>query len=453
MRDPDVVGRAQLAASALECAWDRWRVVHSLTADPMPAVSSYVGYSLEEPWGQPRVVFGLAAEDAEQLAALLEWHDCVGPVHAAVTTTPAGRDLPARNGARTVPLPVPRQAPPAAAGEPAPDDSPAVPALADPLLAEGSWVPGPSAAQPWRDLAESGWSSWANQNSDDDEPVYRQAAAAMKEAVAARDSARQAEAKPDGTDSGDGQPAPAPGSEDVRGSLASGPLSLAASAARAEAEARIKAAALTGHEDGSEDGSEDGGLAEPDEPSEVLASDADEGEGAGDEGAGDEEAGAGASAEVGQPGDLDDDQVAAFADDDHADLPDGETEGEERDDDRDFGPEPAGPGPGWYGGQAEALENGHLVAPGDFHGSLPQIYATDVLEPLPSLDTVIGACAPISDVTPDGPDRGDQDEPVSGQPEDGASGVARRGRLSRGYQIPRLSRTKRPGAASEPAGS
>src|SRR5258708_34538310 len=72
MRDPDLVLRAQRAAAALERAWYRWRLTHGLGADPLPPVSSYVGYSLEEPWGQPRVVFGVDAEEAEQLAALLD---------------------------------------------------------------------------------------------------------------------------------------------------------------------------------------------------------------------------------------------------------------------------------------------------------------------------------------------------------------------------------------------
>jgi hypothetical protein len=85
MRDPDLVLRAQRAASALERAWERWRVMHGFGADPLPPVSSYVGYSLEEPWGQPRVVFGIGAEEAEKLAAILDGHDCVGPVHAEVT--------------------------------------------------------------------------------------------------------------------------------------------------------------------------------------------------------------------------------------------------------------------------------------------------------------------------------------------------------------------------------
>jgi hypothetical protein len=85
MRDPDLVLRAQRAAAALERAWERWRVMHGFGADPLPPVSSYVGYSLEEPWGQPRVVFGIGAEEAEKLAAILDGHDCVGPVHAEVS--------------------------------------------------------------------------------------------------------------------------------------------------------------------------------------------------------------------------------------------------------------------------------------------------------------------------------------------------------------------------------
>src|SRR5260370_3080309 len=82
MRDPELVFKAQLAASALERAWQHWRVIHGLLADPMPATSSYVGYSLEEPWGQPRVVFALAATHAQQLAALLERPDRLHPVHS-----------------------------------------------------------------------------------------------------------------------------------------------------------------------------------------------------------------------------------------------------------------------------------------------------------------------------------------------------------------------------------
>src|SRR5689334_23099410 len=119
MRDPELVFKAQLAASALERAWQRWRVMHGLMADPMPAISSYVGYSLEEPWGQPRVVFGLSANDAEQLSALLNRHDCIGPVHARIAGQ-QGREITA--GAST-PLPVPPQAPSVVAEQSSAGDS------------------------------------------------------------------------------------------------------------------------------------------------------------------------------------------------------------------------------------------------------------------------------------------------------------------------------------------
>ncbi len=61
MRDPDLVHRAERAAAALEEAWIRWRARHGLSTGQLPPVSSYVGYSVEEPWGQPRVVFGIEA--------------------------------------------------------------------------------------------------------------------------------------------------------------------------------------------------------------------------------------------------------------------------------------------------------------------------------------------------------------------------------------------------------
>jgi hypothetical protein len=86
MRDPELIVRAGRAAAELERAWDRWRTMHGLGTDPPPPVSSYVGYSLQEPWGQPRVVFGIDAREAEQLIALLNHHDCAGPVYAAMTS-------------------------------------------------------------------------------------------------------------------------------------------------------------------------------------------------------------------------------------------------------------------------------------------------------------------------------------------------------------------------------
>lgn len=116
MRDPDLVQRAERAAFALERAWDRWRTKHGFGSDPLPPVSSYVGYSLEEPWGQPRVVFGVDAEEAELLAALLDGHECVGPVHAELTASSEWRRATA-NGMGTAPWPsadqlsIPAQAP------------------------------------------------------------------------------------------------------------------------------------------------------------------------------------------------------------------------------------------------------------------------------------------------------------------------------------------------------
>jgi hypothetical protein len=95
VRDPELMVRAQRAATELERAWDRWRTMHGLGAEPLPPVTSYVGYSLEEPWGQPRVVFGIAAAEAEHLAALLDRHDCAGPVYAAMTSSGARTELDA----------------------------------------------------------------------------------------------------------------------------------------------------------------------------------------------------------------------------------------------------------------------------------------------------------------------------------------------------------------------
>ena len=61
MRDPGLVVRAQQAATELESAWCHWRSMHGLSADPRQAVSSYVGYSLDAPWGEARIVFGVSA--------------------------------------------------------------------------------------------------------------------------------------------------------------------------------------------------------------------------------------------------------------------------------------------------------------------------------------------------------------------------------------------------------
>src|SRR5262249_46986898 len=169
VRDPELVFKAQLAASALERAWQHWRVIHGQQADPMPAISSYVGYSLEEPWGQPRVVFGLAAADAEQLAALLERHDSIGPVHAMTAAQPGSNEMLAgAGGIAGRPLPVPPQAPSL---------------HAEPKIS-GDGV-----------YRTAGIRPGVSQADNEDGPVYRQLAAALR---GARDVAGGGDARPGG---------------------------------------------------------------------------------------------------------------------------------------------------------------------------------------------------------------------------------------------------------------
>jgi hypothetical protein len=76
MRDPELVARAQRAAARLESAWEQWRALHGLAAAPSQPVVSYVGYSLKEPWGEPRVVIGIDADEAEFLAEFLDRDEC-----------------------------------------------------------------------------------------------------------------------------------------------------------------------------------------------------------------------------------------------------------------------------------------------------------------------------------------------------------------------------------------
>lgn len=76
MRDPELVARAQRAAARLESSWEHWRALHGLAAAPGQPVVSYVGYSLTEPWGEPRVVVGVSADEAEFLADYLDRDDC-----------------------------------------------------------------------------------------------------------------------------------------------------------------------------------------------------------------------------------------------------------------------------------------------------------------------------------------------------------------------------------------
>jgi hypothetical protein len=97
MRDPELVARARYAAARLEQAWDRWRTLHGLggVADPL---ASYVGYSLKEPMGQPRVVIGLDAAEAEYFAEFLENHECGGRVQAEAPSVSKAARQPAPRG-------------------------------------------------------------------------------------------------------------------------------------------------------------------------------------------------------------------------------------------------------------------------------------------------------------------------------------------------------------------
>jgi hypothetical protein len=76
MRDPELVARAERAAARLESVWEQWRALHGLAATPSQPIVSYVGYSLKEPWGEPRVVIGLDADEAEYLADFLDRDEC-----------------------------------------------------------------------------------------------------------------------------------------------------------------------------------------------------------------------------------------------------------------------------------------------------------------------------------------------------------------------------------------
>jgi hypothetical protein len=83
MRDPELVARAQRAATRLESAWEEWRALHGLAVAPAQPVVSYVGYSLNEPWGEPRVVIGIDADEAEFLADFLDRDECAGAAQQA----------------------------------------------------------------------------------------------------------------------------------------------------------------------------------------------------------------------------------------------------------------------------------------------------------------------------------------------------------------------------------
>ncbi len=84
MRDPELVARAPHAASRLKPARERWRALQGLGETSAQPVVGYVGYTLKEPWGQPRAVIRFSAGEAERLAELLEGG-------SAATTGPRAR--------------------------------------------------------------------------------------------------------------------------------------------------------------------------------------------------------------------------------------------------------------------------------------------------------------------------------------------------------------------------
>ena len=167
MRDPELVARAQRAAARLESAWEQWRALHGLAVAPGQPVVSYVGYSLKEPWGEPRVVIGIDADEAEFLAEFLDRDECgstaqmgagqmgaaqMGAVQMGAAQMGAGQMGGSQMGA----VQVPRQSP--AADQPQP---PTTEFTSSTLL--GAPVPGshgrPAAAS--GDIAAelAGWSS------------------------------------------------------------------------------------------------------------------------------------------------------------------------------------------------------------------------------------------------------------------------------------------------------
>ncbi|HEX6452712.1 MAG TPA: hypothetical protein VF060_25035 [Trebonia sp.] len=83
MRDPELVARAQRAATRLEAAWEGWRAAQGLADTPAQPVVGYVGYALKEPWGQPRAVIGFSADEAERLAEHLEHGTATVPPQSA----------------------------------------------------------------------------------------------------------------------------------------------------------------------------------------------------------------------------------------------------------------------------------------------------------------------------------------------------------------------------------
>jgi hypothetical protein len=120
MRDPELAARAGDAAARLEQAWERWRALHGL-AGPSDSLASYVGYSLKEPMGQPRVVIGVAATEAEHFADFLENHDCAAVAQEELRSANGSAELSV-NG--NTPTPSDTASEPTVRQDPANQDNP-----------------------------------------------------------------------------------------------------------------------------------------------------------------------------------------------------------------------------------------------------------------------------------------------------------------------------------------
>jgi len=71
LRDPDLSARAGFAAERLQKAWQCWRALHGFR-EALDPPASYVGCSLAEPMGEPRVVMGIDAAEAIRFADFLD---------------------------------------------------------------------------------------------------------------------------------------------------------------------------------------------------------------------------------------------------------------------------------------------------------------------------------------------------------------------------------------------
>ncbi len=88
MPGPELAARAQRAATHLGSAWEQWRAPDGLAVAPGQPVVSYVGSSLKEPWGEPRVVIGIDADEAEYLAEFLGRDECAQRGQAPLQQAP-----------------------------------------------------------------------------------------------------------------------------------------------------------------------------------------------------------------------------------------------------------------------------------------------------------------------------------------------------------------------------